>query len=213
MQWITSCESLPNSTKVYLVVTRICNFWNSFSRKIFQVNDSEMPNLAHCVIDSKSFIFPHCISVTSTLRCPLVFVLHFVPKPKYVPNLLLRCQGVFQNISVSQNTVHLITVSSRLKRQLHSHQHVTTHNSTFLKSDNFNMLDFFTIFSKGKVERFHTFLYLHVSVIILQLGLTVKFLGGILLWCFKGIGIEDKDWELFNPAINSFIKTVLLQVS
>merc|ERR1712029_332227 len=64
-----------------------------------------------------------------------------------------------------------------------SHQHVTTDNSTFLKSDNFNMLDFFTIFSKG----------------------------GILLWCFKGIGIEDKDWELFNPAINSFIKTVLLQ--
>merc|ERR1711893_344229 len=59
----------------------------------------------------------------------------------------------------------------------------TTDNSTFLKSDNFNMLDFFTIFSKG----------------------------GILLWCFKGIGIEDKDWELFNPAINSFIKTVLLQ--
>ena len=115
-------------------------------------------------LDSKSFIFPHCISVTSTLRCPLVFVLHFVPKPKYVPNLLLRCQGVFQNISVSQNTVHLITVSSRLKRQLHSHQHVTTDNSTFLKSDNFNMLDFFTIFSKGKVERFNTFLALPTCI-------------------------------------------------
>jgi len=45
------------------------------------------------------------------------------------------------------------------------------------------MLDFFTIFSNG----------------------------GILLWCFKGIGLDDKEWQRFNPAINSFIKTVLLQ--
>ena len=71
------------------------------------------------------------------------------------------------------------------------------------------MLDFFTIFSKGKALTFYTFMYLCVSVIVTNL----QFLGGILLWCFKGIGIEDKDWELFNPAINSFIKTVLLQVS
>jgi len=46
------------------------------------------------------------------------------------------------------------------------------------------MLDFFSIFSKG----------------------------GILLWCFRGIGIDEKDWDSFTPAINSFIKTFLLQV-
>lgn len=45
------------------------------------------------------------------------------------------------------------------------------------------MLDFFTIFSKG----------------------------GILLWCFKGAGLLQKDWEAFTPAVNTFIKTVLLQ--
>ena len=45
------------------------------------------------------------------------------------------------------------------------------------------MLDFFTIFSKG----------------------------GILLWCFKGAGLLQKEWEAFTPAVNSFIKTVLLQ--
>jgi len=45
------------------------------------------------------------------------------------------------------------------------------------------MLDFFSIFSKG----------------------------GILLWCFRGIGIDEKDWDSFTPAINSFIKTFLLQ--
>ena len=47
------------------------------------------------------------------------------------------------------------------------------------------MLDFFTIFSKG----------------------------GILLWCFKGIGIDQKHWEAFNPSVNAFIKSVLLQVT
>ena len=47
------------------------------------------------------------------------------------------------------------------------------------------MLDFFTIFSKG----------------------------GILLWCFKGADLLQKDWDAFTPAVNSFIKTVLLQVS
>merc|ERR1712179_262894 len=46
-----------------------------------------------------------------------------------------------------------------------------------------NMLDFFTIFSKG----------------------------GILLWCFKGADLLQKDWDAFTPAVNSFIKTVLLQ--
>lgn len=46
------------------------------------------------------------------------------------------------------------------------------------------MLDFFSIFSKG----------------------------GILLWCFKGIGLDEKDWASFTPAVNAFIKTVLLQV-
>ena len=46
------------------------------------------------------------------------------------------------------------------------------------------MLDFFSIFSKG----------------------------GILLWCFKGIGLDEKDWAAFTPAVNAFIKTVLLQV-
>lgn len=45
------------------------------------------------------------------------------------------------------------------------------------------MLDFFSIFSKG----------------------------GILLWCFKGIGLDEKDWAAFTPAVNAFIKTVLLQ--
>lgn len=45
------------------------------------------------------------------------------------------------------------------------------------------MLDFFSIFSKG----------------------------GILLWCFKGIGLDEKDWASFTPAVNAFIKTVLLQ--
>jgi len=45
------------------------------------------------------------------------------------------------------------------------------------------MLDFFTIFSKG----------------------------GILLWCFKGADLLQKDWDAFTPAVNSFIKTVLLQ--
>ena len=48
----------------------------------------------------------------------------------------------------------------------------------------FRMLDFFAIFSKG----------------------------GILLWCFKGAGILPKEWEAFTPAVNTFIKTVLLQV-
>ena len=46
------------------------------------------------------------------------------------------------------------------------------------------MLDFFTIFSKG----------------------------GILLWCFKGADLLPKDWDAFTPAVNKFIKTVLLQV-
>jgi len=45
------------------------------------------------------------------------------------------------------------------------------------------MLDLFSIFSKG----------------------------GILLWCFKGIGLDEKDWAAFTPAVNAFIKTVLLQ--
>ena len=47
------------------------------------------------------------------------------------------------------------------------------------------MLDFFSIFSKG----------------------------GILLWCFKGADLLQKDWDAFTPAVNAFIKTVLLQVS
>ena len=46
------------------------------------------------------------------------------------------------------------------------------------------MLDFFTIFSKG----------------------------GILLWCFNGVGIGDRELKAFTPAVNTFIKTVLLQV-
>jgi len=45
------------------------------------------------------------------------------------------------------------------------------------------MLDFFSIFSKG----------------------------GILLWCFKGADLLQRDWDAFTPAVNSFIKTVLLQ--
>jgi len=46
------------------------------------------------------------------------------------------------------------------------------------------MLDFFAIFSKG----------------------------GILLWCFRGAGLLQKDWDTgFTPAVNTFIKTVLLQ--
>lgn len=46
-----------------------------------------------------------------------------------------------------------------------------------------SMLDFFSIFSKG----------------------------GILLWCFKGADLLQKDWDAFTPAVNAFIKTVLLQ--
>jgi signal recognition particle receptor subunit alpha len=46
------------------------------------------------------------------------------------------------------------------------------------------MLDFFTIFSKG----------------------------GILLWCFNEIGLAEKELKGFTPAVNTFIKTVLLQV-
>jgi len=45
------------------------------------------------------------------------------------------------------------------------------------------MLDFFVIFSKG----------------------------GILLWCFKGAGILQREWDAFSPSVNTFIKTVLLQ--
>eukprot|EP00088_Acartia_fossae_P032063 TRINITY_DN3287_c0_g1_i1.p1 TRINITY_DN3287_c0_g1~~TRINITY_DN3287_c0_g1_i1.p1 ORF type:complete len:647 (-),score=238.60 TRINITY_DN3287_c0_g1_i1:552-2492(-) len=45
------------------------------------------------------------------------------------------------------------------------------------------MLDFISIFSKG----------------------------GILLWCFKGAGLLDKEWEAFTPTVNQLIKTVLLQ--
>lgn len=46
------------------------------------------------------------------------------------------------------------------------------------------MLDFFTIFSKG----------------------------GILMWCFKEAGLQQKEWDAFTPAVNAFIKAVLLQV-
>ena len=46
------------------------------------------------------------------------------------------------------------------------------------------MLDFFTIFSKG----------------------------GILLFCFKGMGLDEKDWESFVRTVNSLNKTVFLQV-
>jgi len=36
--------------------------------------------------------------------------------------------------------------------------------------------------------------------------------GGILLWCFRGAGLLQKDWDTgFTPAVNTFIKTVLLQ--
>lgn len=45
------------------------------------------------------------------------------------------------------------------------------------------MLDFFAIFSKG----------------------------GILLWCFKGAGLLQEEWQQFRPAVNAFIKAVLLQ--
>jgi len=45
------------------------------------------------------------------------------------------------------------------------------------------MLDFISIFSKG----------------------------GILLWCFKGTGLLDKEWEAFTPTVNQLIKSVLLQ--
>ncbi|TRY64029.1 hypothetical protein TCAL_06273 [Tigriopus californicus] len=46
------------------------------------------------------------------------------------------------------------------------------------------MLDFFSVFSRG----------------------------GILLWCFKGAeDIFASDWAQFRPAVNAFIKTVLLQ--
>jgi len=45
------------------------------------------------------------------------------------------------------------------------------------------MLDFFSIFSKG----------------------------GILLWCFKGAGLLQKEWEAFTPTVNELIKSVLLQ--
>jgi len=45
------------------------------------------------------------------------------------------------------------------------------------------MLDFFSIFSKG----------------------------GILLWCFRDSLLDKKDWDSITPAINSFIKTFLLQ--
>ena len=46
------------------------------------------------------------------------------------------------------------------------------------------MLDFFSIFSKG----------------------------GILLFCFKGMGLDEKDWESFVRTVNSLNKTVFLQV-
>jgi len=45
------------------------------------------------------------------------------------------------------------------------------------------MLDFFSIFSKG----------------------------GILLWCFKGAGLLQKEWDAFTPTVNELIKSVLLQ--
>jgi len=45
------------------------------------------------------------------------------------------------------------------------------------------MLDFFTIFSKG----------------------------GILLFCFKGMGLDEKHWESFVRTVNSLNKTVFLQ--
>jgi len=45
------------------------------------------------------------------------------------------------------------------------------------------MLDFFSIFSKG----------------------------GILLFCFKGMGLDEKDWESFVRTVNSLNKTVFLQ--
>jgi len=45
------------------------------------------------------------------------------------------------------------------------------------------MLDFISIFSKG----------------------------GILLWCFKGAGLLDKQWEAFTPTVNQLVKSVLLQ--
>jgi len=46
-----------------------------------------------------------------------------------------------------------------------------------------NMLDFFSIFSKG----------------------------GILLWCFKDLNLLPKEWEAFTPTVNNLIKSVLLQ--
>merc|ERR1712110_832555 len=60
---------------------------------------------------------------------------------------------------------------------------LTVNLSTLKKVYFRSMLDFFTIFSKG----------------------------GILLWCFKGADLLPKDWDAFTPAVNKFIKTVLLQ--
>ena len=36
--------------------------------------------------------------------------------------------------------------------------------------------------------------------------------GGILLWCFRGAGLLQEEWEAFRPAVNQFVKQVLLQV-
>ncbi len=35
--------------------------------------------------------------------------------------------------------------------------------------------------------------------------------GGILLWCFRGAGLNETDWAAFRPTVNAFIKSVLLQ--
>merc|ERR1712156_1368960 len=52
-----------------------------------------------------------------------------------------------------------------------------------VKNEQHKMLDFFSIFSKG----------------------------GILLFCFKGMGLDEKDWESFVRTVNSLNKTVFLQ--
>ena len=58
------------------------------------------------------------------------------------------------------------------------------HHSPPLLSSRPKMLDFFSIFSRG----------------------------GILLWCFRGAGLLQEEWEAFRPAVNQFVKQVLLQV-
>merc|ERR1712223_1846626 len=60
---------------------------------------------------------------------------------------------------------------------------IPLHGDFDVQGKKYKMLDFFTIFSKG----------------------------GILLFCFKGMGLDEKDWESFVRTVNSLNKTVFLQ--